>query len=116
MPIQTKQTVVEQPIEVIELNGRYYASSPTAGFYLVRLEDATHPPFCECPHHEHRLRGTRIDCKHLTAVRAFVAEKAKPRCPHCGQHLPECEVVPGLPKADHDRLQRRQAAVFGGRR
>ncbi len=100
----TRAPTTAPTIEVRELDGQFYASSPTAGWYLVRLEDPTHAPFCECPWHEHKLRGTKVDCKHLVAVRAYI-EARKHSCPCCGQQMPK-KREPTLSDAELEELFR----------
>lgn len=104
----------EQEIEIRELDGQFYASSPRRGWYWVKVEDATHAPFCECENHAYRLRGTKVDCKHLAALRAYLAERNKPHCPCCGQPVPEAPAT-DLPwdAATEAKFVARRAALFG---
>lgn len=83
-------TTSDRPIEIREQDGKLYASSPQQGWYLVSLGDEQFPWSCECAHFRFRLAGKSEHlCKHLEAAAAYVAERHKPRCPCCGQAVPE---------------------------
>lgn len=97
------QQPASDPIEVIEIDGQLYASSPNEGWYAVDLGDSSHLPRCECRHHRHRLAGTNKLCKHLVAAQRYQrmkerelvsgverkqdvpdADWVRARCPACG--------------------------------
>lgn len=73
----SKPAAPADPIEVREIDGQLYASSPHEGWYAVSLGDESHCPTCECRWHEKKLRGTRVFCKHLHAAARFRRRKER---------------------------------------
>lgn len=105
-----KQAVGSEPtIEIRELGGKFYASSPKQGWYVVDLGDERFPASCECA--DHRFRGR--ECKHLARVRALL-EARQHSCPCCGQPVPETPAT-DLPwdAATEAKFVARRAALFG---
>lgn len=105
----------ERAIEIQELDGKFYASSPSQGWYLLHLGDARHCPSCECAHHRYRLAGTKKLCRHLEALAAYLAAK-QCCCPTCGQPPVQSaapSVWPPWDAATEQKFEARRAALFG---